>query len=237
MSVFHGEAYSVKRAVRRLRCVVASVWCAAAVFGIHLASPEAITAVAAAGSDAAAPTIVVMGDSLSAGYGIDLDRDWVSLLQQRLVQSGYDHKVVNASVSGDTTDSGRQRIAAVLERQRPDVVVIELGGNDGLRGLPTALVEENLQSMIETSQDVGAKVLLIGIKLPPNYGPTYVADFEHIYTKLKEKFGVALVPFLLEGVATQADMMQDDGIHPTAQAQSRIVDNVWPVLEPLLTPR
>ncbi len=179
-------------------------------------------------------TILVLGDSLSAGYGIALQQGWVALLQQRLAEEGYDYQVVNASISGDTTSGGRSRLPLALARERPELVLLELGGNDGLRGQPPGLVEDNLAAMIETSQDAGARVLLIGIRIPPNYGPAYTERLAAVYPSLAERFDVALVPFLMEGVATDTQLVQDDGIHPTAEAQPRLLENVWSVLQPLL---
>lgn len=179
-------------------------------------------------------TILVLGDSLSAGYGIPLEQGWVELLRQRLAQEGYDYRVVNASISGDTTSGGRARLPLALTREQPELVVLELGGNDGLRGQPTSLVEDNLAAMIQASLDAGSRVLLIGIRIPPNYGPIYTEQLAALYPALTERFDVALVPFLMEGVATNTELMQDDGIHPTATAQPTLLENVWPVLEPLL---
>ncbi|WP_444677045.1 arylesterase [Halomonas sp. E19] len=178
-----------------------------------------------------APRMLVMGDSLSAAYGIDAQAGWVSLLQARLDEKA---EVINASISGETSGGGASRLPALLRQHQPDIVLIELGGNDGLRGLPPQQMERNLASMIEASQASGAEVLLLGIDIPPNYGQAYRSAFTGVYTQLAERYDVPLVPFLLEGVALEAGMMQADGIHPTAQAQAVILDNVWPALEPLL---
>lgn len=182
----------------------------------------------------AAPPILVFGDSISAAYGIELADGWVALLQERLQAQGKPHQVVNASVSGETTAGGRARLSALLARGTYDLVVLELGGNDGLRGLSLAQTEDNLRAMIGTVLDAGAEVLLLGMRMPPNYGSTYTEAFAAIYPKLARELGVALVPFLLDGVATDSALMQPDRIHPRAQAQSRLLDTVWPVLVPLL---
>ena len=186
---------------------------------------------------AAARTLLVVGDSLSAAYGIATDTGWVAQLQQRLRQQRLDYTVINASISGDTTANGRTRLPAALTRHRPDVVVIELGGNDGLRGLSPAEMKRNLSAMVRAAKTGGARVLLIGIKLPPNYGARYNREFERVYRQVADDHATALVPHLLDGVAGVDGMMQADGIHPTAAAQKRLLENVWPALQPLLKPR
>jgi acyl-CoA thioesterase-1 len=183
---------------------------------------------------ASAPSILVVGDSLSAGYGIEMREGWVTLLQQRLIKKGFPHTVVNASISGDTTSGGRARLPDVLKRHRPQIVIIELGGNDGLRGLSLRETRANLDAMIRIAQSAGAQVLLVGIHLPPNYGPEFTSKFHAIYTELARAHNTALVPFLLEGVALTPGLMQSDGIHPRAAAQPHLLDNVWPFLKPLL---
>ena len=185
---------------------------------------------------ASAPSILVVGDSLSAGYGIEMRNGWVTLLQQRLINQGYPHAVINASISGDTTAGGRARLPAALNRHRPQIVILELGGNDGLRGLSLRETRANLEAMIKAAQSAGAQVLLVGIHLPPNYGPEFTRKFHAIYRDLARAHNTALVPFLLEGVALTPGLMQPDGIHPRADAQPRLLDNVWPYLEPLLKP-
>jgi len=184
---------------------------------------------------AAAPVILVLGDSLSAGYGIAADQSWVALLQQRLTSNGHQCKVVNASVSGETSSGGRSRLPALLQRHQPAVVVIELGGNDGLRGLPLTELRANLTAMVTATESIGAVPLIIGMRLPPNYGPHYTERFAAIYRDLSATADRPLVPFLLAEVATDPDLMQSDGIHPTAAAQPQLLDNVWPQLQPLLT--
>ena len=185
---------------------------------------------------APAPSILVVGDSLSAGYGIELRDGWVALLQQRLTRQGYPYTVVNASISGDTTAGGRARLADALKRHHPQIVILELGANDGLRGLPLRETRANLEAMIKAAQSAGARVLLIGMQLPPNYGPDYTGKFRAIYQELAQRYSLSLVPFLLEGVALTPKLMQPDGLHPRAAAQPRLLDNVWPYLEQLLKP-
>jgi acyl-CoA thioesterase-1 len=182
-----------------------------------------------------AGTILVIGDSLSAAYGLEIQAGWVVLLQQRLKAEGYSHQVVNASISGDTTASGLARLPQALNKHRPEIVIIELGGNDGLRGLPLAQMKHNIAAMITKARAQGAKVLLVGVLLPPNYGRAYVEKFRAVFRELAERYDVPLAPFILEGVATRTDLMQSDGIHPTARAQPIMLDNVWPYLAPLIS--
>jgi acyl-CoA thioesterase-1 len=179
-------------------------------------------------------TIVVLGDSLSAGYGIKVQEGWVNLLSQRLAAEGYGYKVVNASVSGETTQGGVTRLPRVLELHRPEIVIIELGGNDGLRGLPLATSRENLQRAITLARKARAKVLLVGMMIPPNYGQRYSQEFRDMFTTLASRNSVALVPFLLDRVALDTELMQEDGIHPNARGQPRMLENLWPALRPLL---
>lgn len=183
---------------------------------------------------AAEPVLLVLGDSLSAGYGFDLEQGWVALLEQRLRQRGYPHRVVNASISGDTTRGGLARLPAALEHHRPAVVILELGGNDGLRGLSLQTLADNLSTMIEQSQAAGARVVLLEMRIPPNYGPRYTEKFQSLYRELAREHGATLAPFFLDGVAGDPALMQGDGIHPRAAAQQRMLDNVWPALEPVL---
>lgn len=178
-----------------------------------------------------------MGDSLSAAYGIETSQGWVALLEQRLQSEGYDWRVVNASVSGDTTAQGLTRLPLELARHRPAVVILELGANDGLRGLSVTAMRGNLARMIGLSEKAGAKVLLVGIYLPPNYGPEYTREFAAVYPRLAREYRLPLVPFLLAGVAEHRDWMQADGLHPLAMAEPRVLDNVWIKLEPLLKKR
>lgn len=182
----------------------------------------------------AAGTILVVGDSLSAGYGLGANQSWPSLLEKRLREQRLDYSVVNASISGDTTAGGRSRIGAALDQARPAVVIIALGGNDGLRGLPVAALRDNLHAMIEAARARKARIVLAGMKLPPNYGIDYTRAFEQSYADLAKRHKAALVPFLLEGVAERREYFLPDNIHPVAEAQPIILDNVWKVLKPLL---
>lgn len=175
-------------------------------------------------------TLLVLGDSLSASYGIAQQSGWVTLLQKRLNQSGYKVSVVNASISGDTTAGGRARLPRALETHKPDLVLLELGGNDGLQGLPVAHMRRNLEEMIDLAHGSGAQVLLLGIRVPPNYGHRYSDMFEQAFLKIAEAKNVPLVPFILQDVAENKSLMQRDGIHPTAAAQPTILDNIWPFL-------
>ena len=175
-----------------------------------------------------------MGDSLSAAYGIETAQGWVELLAQRLKAKGYDYQVVNASVSGDTTAQGLTRLPLELVQHHPGIVVLELGANDGLRGLALDAMHANLARMIVLAERAGAKVLLVGIYLPPNYGPEYTQQFTAVYSQLARDYRLPLVPFLLAGVAEHRTLMQADGLHPIASAEPRVLDNVWPYLEPLL---
>jgi len=179
-------------------------------------------------------SVLVFGDSLSAGYGVPPGKGWVDLLEKRMREVHDDVVVVNASVSGETTQGGVTRLPEALSRHRPSVVVLELGGNDALRGLPLDLTRDNLERMILDSHAAGARVLLLGLRIPPNYGPSYTARFRALFDELRESSQASLVPLFLEGVDLDPALMQDDGIHPTAEAQPRLLDNVWPALEPLL---
>ncbi len=178
--------------------------------------------------------MLVLGDSLSAEYGITRNQGWVKLLQDRLREEKFDATVVNASISGETTSGGATRLPALLKKHQPAVLIVELGGNDGLRGLSLAATESNLRAMIKAGQAANARVLLLGMRLPPNYGAAYAENFHALYGKLAGDHKVALVPFFLEGIATRIEMFQPDRIHPTAAAQPAMLDNVWPALKPLL---
>ncbi len=180
------------------------------------------------------PRILVLGDSLSAGYGIDEEEGWVSLLGERLASEGYAHTVVNASVSGETTEGGLKRLPRLLSEHNPDWVILELGGNDGLRGYPVSDLSDNLLSIVQLSREQGADVLLLGMQIPPNYGPRYTQQFTSLYPLLAEEHNLPLVEFMLEGIATDDELMQRDGIHPNAEAQPKILENVWPTLRELL---
>jgi acyl-CoA thioesterase-1 len=179
-------------------------------------------------------TILVFGDSLSAGYGVSVEESWPALLQKRLDEEGYGYRVVNASVSGETTSGGLQRLPRALSLHRPSVVVLELGANDGLRALPVSTTRSNLDEMIRTVRATGAKLLLLGIKIPPNYGPRYTQGFDRTYAELVETYKPAFVPFLLDRVALDRSLMQADGLHPNARGEPLVLDNVWAKLKPLL---
>jgi len=189
-----------------------------------------------AAARADAPVILVVGDSLSAAYGIRLEQGWVALLQARLEAEGYGHRVVNASASGETTGGALARLPRALARQRPAVVILELGGNDGLRGLPIGDVRGNFEDLIRLSREAEARVLLIGMRIPPNYGPAYTQTFHELYGDLARQHGLPLVPFFLDGIALDDSLMQDDGLHPAASAQPKLLELVWPELKPLLKP-
>jgi acyl-CoA thioesterase-1 len=180
------------------------------------------------------PAILIVGDSLSAGFGLDADDTWATLLQTRLNEKGYGYRVVNASISGDTTGNGLRRLPRALDIHQPEIVVIELGGNDGLRGIGTDRMQSNLEKMILMSREQGASVMLVGMLIPPNYGEDYTVSFASVYPALAEQYDVALLPFFMEGVALEAEMMQPDGIHPNKRAQPILMQNVWMTLEPLL---
>lgn len=192
-----------------------------------------IAGITAAESDEG--VVLVFGDSLSAAYRMNERDGWVALLQQRLHDKSSPWRVVNGSVSGETTAGGLARLPAMLDAQQPDIVILELGGNDGLRGLPVTHIRQNLERMIQMSQQAGAQVILAGIQIPPNYGPRYTDPFYAQYKQLADEYGLILIPFLLDGIAENAALMQDDGIHPTARAQPMIVEIVWPALQQLLS--
>ncbi len=183
---------------------------------------------------AEAPVLLVVGDSISAGYGLAAGEGWVTLLNAKLKADGYDYRVVNASISGDTTAGGRARLPPLLKQQRPAVVVIELGGNDALRGGDLATARANLDAMVTSAQAEGAKVLLVGMQLPPNYGAAYVQSFGALFNDVAKARKAAVVPFLFNGFGEDLSLFQPDRVHPTAAAQSRILTNVWPALIPLL---
>lgn len=179
-------------------------------------------------------TLLVWGDSLSAGYGIAAESAWPRLLDQKLVREGYRYQVVNASISGETTAGGLSRLPEALARHKPAIILIELGANDGLRSLPLPVMQRNLASMIEKSQAAGAKVMLIGMRMPPNFGPVFAEKFRAVYADLSTKYATSLVPFMMEGFAQKAELFQEDGLHPLAPAQPMILENIWPALKPLL---
>ena len=186
------------------------------------------------GAETETYTLLVFGDSLSASYGMNEEDGWVTLLAERMQTENWPYQVINGSISGETTTGGLSRLPAILDAYEPDLVILELGGNDGLRGLPLDTLQQNLIRMIDLVETTGGKVLLTGIQIPPNYGPRYTVPFYQLYKEISEEQGLPLVPFLIEGIPQQAELMQNDGIHPKAEAQHMILDNVWPFLEPML---
>ena len=206
-------------------------WLVALIAGI-----VACTAVAAfAQPVSGAPTVLVIGDSLSAGYGLSAGQGWVDLLQKKIAAQGFAHRIINASISGDTTAGGRSRIGAALQAHKPDIVIIELGGNDGLRGATLQSIKSNLDFMVEAAQRAGAQVLLLGMQLPPNYGPAYVRQFAATFSDIAKARNTGFVPFILQGFGDRPELFQPDRIHPTAQAQPLMVETVWPELKKLLS--
>lgn len=183
---------------------------------------------------ASSRTILVFGDSLSAAHGIRPEQGWVALLTQRLQAQAYGYQVINASVSGETSSGGLERLPRTLQLQQPELVILELGANDGLRGLPVSATRENLAQMVRLSQAAGARVLLVGIRIPPNYGARYTEEFARMYPTLADQYHLPLVPFLLDRVALDPARMQPDGLHPNASGEPPILDTVWPYLKPLL---
>jgi acyl-CoA thioesterase-1 len=194
-----------------------------------------LVVLSAASAAATTPTIMVLGDSLSSAHGIDERQGWVNLLRQKLEENGYPQTVVNASISGDTTQDGLSRLEDAIGHHRPDIVIVELGGNDGLRAFPIDAIRSNLSRIMETIRESGAKIVLAGMRMPPNYGPDYTDAFAQLYPDLAVRFHAALVPFFMEGVAMDPELMQGDGIHPNARGQPVLLGNVWPVLQPLLS--
>jgi acyl-CoA thioesterase I len=191
--------------------------------------------IASASARAEAPVVLVFGDSISAGYGLaHVDQGWVELLKTRLKDEGYGYQVINASVSGETTAGGLARLPRALELHHPQIVIIELGGNDGLRALPIPQLRANLAQMVDLAAAAGAKVLLLGMRMPPNYGPEYTEQFQESFAAIARSQKIPLVPFLLDGIALSPTLMQDDTIHPNALGQPKLLENVWPALKPLL---
>ena len=180
------------------------------------------------------PTVLVFGDSLSAGYGIDVDNSWTALLQDRLEELGYEHRVVNASISGETTEGGAARIETALKNFTPDLVILELGGNDGLRGFPPERMRGNLEKIIKRSKASGASVVLLGIRIPANYGPRYTAAFEAVFRQVADDLGVEWIEFFMEGVAMNDELLQADRIHPNTEAQPILLENAWPIISTTL---
>jgi acyl-CoA thioesterase I len=182
----------------------------------------------------AKPVIVVLGDSISAGYGIEVEEGWVALLQKKLIETNHDYSIINASISGDTTAGGLARIDPILTAQKPSIVLVQLGANDGLRGLSPVQMKNNLAGIVRRAQKAGAKVILLGMKIPPNYGKRYVDMFYNIYPQLAKELDIPLVPFILEDIVLNKDLMQADGLHPNAKAQPILAEKIEPYLFPLL---
>jgi len=219
--------------LRRKWILIGAAWCAATL-GLLPDSTGAAAPVAASASNASPPALLVLGDSLSAEYGLARGTGWVALLNNRLAHDGARYTLVNASISGDTTSDGRSRLPALLARLHPALLILELGANDALRGLPLTVTADNLRFLIDQAQQHGAKVLLIGMQIPPNYGTDYTQKFRQLYPQLAQEKHLALVPFLLDGLMTEPQLFQADQLHPTEAAQGRLLDNVYPVLKPLL---
>ena len=203
---------------------------------LFFAAALALAATQPARADSVAPALLVVGDSISAAYGLTPGAGWVDLLAARLAAQRFPYRIVNASITGDTTAGGRARLPALLARHKPSVVVIELGGNDGLRGGNLASTRDNLATMVAAVQGAGAKALIVGMRLPPNYGAAYVREFEALFVDVAKAHKAPLVPFFFEGFGERNEMFQPDRVHPTAVAQPLLLDNVWPVLRPLLGP-
>jgi len=180
------------------------------------------------------PTVLIFGDSLSAGYGIDVDQSWATLLQQRLEDQGYEHRVVNASISGETTEGGAARIDSAIDTFSPELIILELGGNDGLRGFPPARIKSNLETIARRARDSGAAVVLLGIRIPTNYGARYTQAFEAVYVEVATELGIKWIEFFMEGVALNDDLLQEDRIHPNVEAQPILLDNAWPIIRDTL---
>ncbi len=180
------------------------------------------------------PTVLVFGDSLSAGFGMDVDQSWATLLQARLETQGYEHKVVNASISGETSAGGATRIDNALQTFSPKLVILELGANDGLRGFPPAKIKANLETIVKRAQAAGAEVVLLGIKIPSNYGPRYSAEFEAVFRQISEETNIQWIEFFMDGIAFNDELLQDDRIHPNEIAQPILLDNAWPIINAAL---
>jgi acyl-CoA thioesterase-1 len=180
------------------------------------------------------PTVLIFGDSLSAGFGIEVDQSWATLLQQRLEEQGYEHRVVNASISGETTEGGATQIDNAIEAFRPELIILELGGNDGLRGFPPARIKDNLLAIARRARESGAGVVLLGIRIPTNYGARYSRAFEAVYAEVAQELEIEWIEFFMEGVALNDELLQEDRIHPNAAAQPILLDNAWPVIRATL---
>ncbi len=183
---------------------------------------------------AESPNILILGDSLSAGYGIDVDQSWAALLQQRLEEQGYEHRVVNASISGETSEGGRTQVENAIETFSPKLIILALGGIDGLRGFPPARIKENLSNIALSAKASGADVVLLGIRIPTNYGARYTSAFEAVYPEVAEELDILWIEFFMEGVALNDELLQEDRIHPNAKAQPILLDNAWPIIRATL---
>jgi acyl-CoA thioesterase-1 len=181
------------------------------------------------------PTVLIFGDSLSAGYGIEVNQSWAALLQARLNEQGYEHRVINASISGETTEGGATRIESALADFSPQLIILELGGNDGLRGFPVARMRTNLEKIVLRAKASGAAVVLLGIRIPTNYGPRYSAEFEGVFRQVSENLNVQWIEFFMDGIALNDDLLQEDRIHPNELAQPRLLDNAWPIISATLS--
>jgi acyl-CoA thioesterase-1 len=207
-------------------------------FGLHLVAGLLSFSVSSLAAPVLAnPKILIYGDSLSAAYGIPQQSGWPALLQKKLLAEGYRYDIVNASISGETTSGGLSRLKKTLETTQPAIIILELGANDGLRGLPINAMNSNLTAMIEQMQKTKAQIILAGMKIPPNYGPQYTEGFAKTYEQLSKKYGLKLVPFLLDQVAAQQHLLLQDGLHPNAEGQVIMLNNIWPHLKPLLKKR
>ena len=183
-----------------------------------------------------APTVLIFGDSLSAGYGLEVDQSWASLLQARLTQQGYEHRVVNASISGETTEGGATRIDNALQDFSPALIILELGGNDGLRGFPASRMKANLEKIVTRAKATGAAVVLLGIRIPTNYGQRYSNEFEDVFRQISAEYNIQWIEFFMEGIAMNDDLLLEDRIHPNAEAQPILLDNAWPIIKDKLQP-
>jgi len=181
------------------------------------------------------PTVLIFGDSLSAGYGIEVDQSWAALLQVRLNEQGYEHRVINASISGETTEGGATRIESALADFSPELIILELGGNDGLRGFPVTRMRTNLEKIVLRAKASGAAVVLLGIRIPTNYGPRYSAEFEGVFRQVSENLDVQWIEFFMDGIALNDDLLQEDRIHPNELAQPRLLDNAWSIISATLS--
>lgn len=216
-----------------MRLIISLLFLAVAV-NAQSTEPPGLEPLALERSSAKSPSILIFGDSLSAGFGLDVNESWVALLQLRLKRQGYEHRVINASISGETTEGGATRIESALEDFSPDLVILELGANDGLRGLPTARMTANLETIITSAKSSGAAVVLLGIRIPSNYGPRYSTAFENVFQQVALDHDIGWIEFFMEGVALNDDLLQDDRFHPNAAAQSTLLDNAWPIIRDAL---